>query len=80
MPTLNGMPTAEPQVNFCVEKPLIPPCARMVGSDAGKAETVRQHKVLALLPKLALKKMVPVEQVTRERFQRRGIHVAFIDR
>src|SRR5438132_14170763 len=35
-PTLNGIPTAEPQVSFCVEKPLMPECARMLGSEAGK--------------------------------------------
>src|ERR1044071_8391299 len=33
-PTLNGTPTAEPQVSFCVEKPLMPQCASTVGSAA----------------------------------------------
>ena len=34
-PTLNGMPTADPQESFCVEKPRMPMCARRAGNDAG---------------------------------------------
>src|SRR2546421_5443782 len=49
-PTLKGMPTGvfsgesgpptcgagcQPDESFCVEKPLMPACARMLGSDAG---------------------------------------------
>src|SRR5436853_1074662 len=51
MPTLNGMPTGvfsgesgpptcgagcQPDDSFCVEKPLMPECASMLGNDAGK--------------------------------------------
>src|ERR1035437_8220089 len=49
MPTLNGVPSGvfsgelgppagaeDPHASFCVEKPLMPACARMLGSEAGK--------------------------------------------
>src|SRR5262245_37254508 len=33
-PTLNGMPTTEPHVSFCVENPLMPQCASTLGTAA----------------------------------------------
>src|SRR5688572_20079254 len=34
-PTLNGIGTADPHVSFWVENPLIPQCAKTLGSAAG---------------------------------------------
>src|SRR6187402_605807 len=58
-PTLNGMPLAEPHVSFCVEKPLMPQCARMLGSAAVKPKQSGSMYSLLATPNSRRKKLFP---------------------
>src|SRR5271170_2664548 len=58
-PTLKGIPTAEPHVNFCVENPRMPQCARTDGSDAGKPKQSGSIYSELSVPNSFLKKSWP---------------------
>ena len=55
-PTLNGMPTADPHVSFCVEKPLIEQCAKTLGNDAGNPKQSGTMKSTPAFPNSFRKK------------------------
>src|SRR5512146_1965973 len=74
MPTLNGMPggvfsgeSGPPTCgagcqlaeSFCVEKPLMPVCARMLGSDAGKPKQSGSMYSTLVLPNSRRKNSFP---------------------
>src|SRR5882724_182560 len=58
-PTLKGIPTAEPQVSFWVEKPRNPQCASTEGSDAGKPKQSGIMNSHLSVPNSFLKKSWP---------------------
>src|SRR5271167_3794271 len=58
-PTLNGIPTAEPQVSFCVEKPRNPQCASTEGSDAGNPKQSGSRNSQLSVPNSFMKKSWP---------------------
>src|SRR6185437_2608208 len=58
-PTLNGMPTAEPQVSFWVEKPRSPQCASTDGNEAGKPKQSGIMYSQLSVPNSFLKKSCP---------------------
>ncbi len=58
-PTLNGMPTTEPQVSFCVEKPFMPQCASTLGSAAGKPKQSGSMYSSLATPNSRRKKRLP---------------------
>src|SRR6187399_2996467 len=73
-PTLNGIPTGvfstesgpptlgagcQLDESFCVEKPLIPQCARMLGSDAGKPKQSGSMYSSLVLPNSRRKNSLP---------------------
>src|SRR5579871_182881 len=59
VPILKGIPTAEPQVSFCVEKPLMRPCAKRVGSEAGKPKQSGSIYSSLCVPNSCWKKRLP---------------------
>src|SRR5579862_3214138 len=73
-PTLNGMPSGvfsgesgpptcgagcHPEESFCVEKPLIPTCARMLGKEAGKPKQSGSIYSALVLPNSLRKYSLP---------------------
>ncbi len=58
-PKLNGMPTAEPQVSFCVENPLSPEWTKIEGMDAGKPKQSGTMYSLLDLPNSFRKNLFP---------------------
>src|ERR1039458_4707481 len=71
-PTLNGVPsgvrsrdctppvsTEDPQVNFCVEKPFTPECARIVGKEDGNPKQSGNIYSALALPNSARNQLFP---------------------
>src|SRR6267154_2621983 len=72
MPTLNGVPIGvcsgefgpptladDPQVSFCVENPLMPECARMLGREEGNPKQSGSMYSALALPKSRRKYSFP---------------------
>ena len=59
VPTLNGIPTADPQESFWVEKPWMPQWARIDGSEAGKPKQSGIMNSWLVTPSSRRKKPLP---------------------
>src|SRR5688572_1798835 len=59
VPTLNGIPLAEPHVSFCVEKPRMPQCASMFGSAAVKPKQSGSMNSALSIPNSRRKNWLP---------------------